>query len=51
MGMKLSVSPLIRQTAIRQQPRKNIPSKNPEEYYRRTIAIPLLDRLMQEMNF
>ena len=51
MGMKLSVSPLVRQTAIRQQPRKNIPSKNLEEYYRRAIVIPLLDRLMQEMKF
>ena len=51
MGMKLSVTPSIPQTTIRPQHRNNIPSENPGEYYRRAIALPLLDRLTQEMKF
>ena len=47
--MKLSVTPALSQTTIKQQRHNNITSKNPEEYYRRAIVIPLLDRLKQEM--
>ena len=49
--MKLSVTPALSQTTIRQQHHNNITSENPEEYYRRAIVIPLLDRLKQEMKF
>ena len=49
MGMKLSVTPLISRTSIRQEHRNNIPSKNPEKYYERAITIPPLDILTQEI--
>lgn len=48
--MKLSVTPALSQTTIRQQHHNNITSENPEEYYRRAIVIPLLDRLKQEIS-
>ena len=47
----ISATPSLPRTTIRQQYRNNIPSENPEEYYRKEIAIPLLDRLTQEMKF
>ena len=49
--MKLSVTPTLSQTTISQQHHNSITSKNPEEYYRRAIVIPLLNRLKQEMKF
>ena len=49
--MKLSVTPSIPQTTIRQQHHNNIPSENPGENYRRATAIPLLNRLTQEIKF
>ena len=51
MEMKLVITPSIPLTTNRQQHRNNIPSTNPEQYYRREITIPLLDRLTQEMKF
>ena len=51
MEMKLLATPSIPLTTNRQQHRNKIPSTNPEQYYRREITIPLLDRLTQEMKF
>ena len=51
MGMKLSVTPSIPRTTMRQQHRNNIPSENPGEQCKRATAIPLLDRLTQERKF
>ena len=31
--------------------RNNVPTENPEEYYRRALAIPLVDRFIAEMTF
>ena len=50
MEMKLVITPSIPLTTNRQQHRNNIPSANPEQYYRREITIPLLDRLTQEIS-
>ena len=47
----ISATPSLPRTTTRQQYRNNIPSENPEEYYRKEIAVPLLDRLTQEMKF
>ena len=31
--------------------RNNVPAENPEEYHRRALAIPLVDRFVAEMTF
>ena len=31
--------------------RNNVPAENPEKYYRRALAIPLVDRFIAEMTF
>ena len=48
---KLHVEPIIPRSAVRQMHRKNVPVKNPEEYYRRALVIPLVDRFIAEMTF
>ena len=45
----VSVEPTIPRTVIRQKHRNNTPSSCPEEYFRRTLAIPLLDPIIMEM--
>ena len=45
----VSVEPTIPRTVIRQKHRNNTPSSCPEEYFRRTLAIPLLDTIIMEM--
>jgi len=47
----LSVQPSIPRSAARQMHRNNVPAENPEEYYRRVIAIPLIDNFISEMTF
>ena len=51
MVTKLSVEPAIPRTVARQMHRNNVPAENPEEYYRRVIAVPLIDRFISEMTF
>ena len=51
MAAKLTVEPAIPRTIARQMHRNNVPAENPEEYYRRVIAVPLIDRLISEMTF
>jgi hypothetical protein len=34
----------------RQSHRNNVPQSNPEEYFRRAVAIPFLDHLIAEMS-
>ena len=48
---KLHVEPIIPRSAVRQMHRKNVPVKNPEEYYRKALVIPLVDRFIAEMTF
>ena len=44
MADKLQVSPTLPRTAKRQQHyRNNVEARTPEEYYRRALAIPMLD--------
>ena len=40
MATKLSVEPAIPRTVARQMHRNNVPAENPEECYRRVIAVP-----------
>ncbi len=42
--------PQVPRTASRQQHRENIEHSSTEEYYRRSIILPLLDNLIQQMN-
>ncbi len=42
--------PQVPRTASRQQHRENIEHGSTEEYYRRSIYLPLLDYLIQQMN-
>ena len=51
MVTKLSVEPAIPRTVARQMHRNNVPAENPEEYYRRVIAVPLINRFISEMTF
>ena len=51
MAKKLSVEPAIPRTVARQMHCNNVPAENPEEYYRRVIAVPLIDRFISEMTF
>ena len=51
MATKLSVEPALPRAIARQMHRNNVPAENPEEYYRRVIAVPLIDRFISEMTF
>ena len=51
MATKLGVEPAIPRTVARQMHRNNVPAKNPEKYYRRVIAVPLIDRFRLEITF
>ena len=51
MATKLSVEPVIPRTVARRMHRNNGPAENPEEYYRRVITGPLIDRFISEMTF
>ena len=51
MATKLSVVPAIPRTVVKQMHRSNVPAENPEEHYRRVIAVPLIDRFISEMTF
>ena len=50
MTTSLDVSPSVPKTVPRQMNR-NIPANTPEEYYRRVLAIPILDTFIAEMEF
>ena len=51
MAAKVNVDPTIPRSAARQMHRNNVPADNPEEYYRRALAIPLIDKFVSEMSF
>ena len=51
LATKISIQPSLPRVAIRQQHRSNTPATTPKEYYRRTIAVPLVDHLISEMDF
>lgn len=45
----IDVEPDVPRTVSRQLGRDNVEHASPEEYYRRSIALPLLDHLIQQM--
>ena len=47
----LHIEPTIPRSTVRQMHRNNVPAENPEEYYRRALSIPLVDRFIAEMTF
>ena len=49
MAAKFGVTPSIPRTAVRQLNRSNVPALTPEEYFRRALAVPLLDTFVSEM--
>lgn len=46
---EIDVTPEVPRTASRQIHRDNVEHSTPEEYYRRSIILPLLDSLIQQM--
>ena len=48
---KMNVTPSTPRTAQRQMHRDNFEAANPNEYFKRVIAIPILDTLLLEMKF
>ena len=51
LAEKLHIEPAIPRSAVRQMYCKNVPAENPEEHYRRALAIPLVHRFIAEMTF
>ena len=51
MAAKFGVTPSIPRTAARQLDRNNVPALTPEDYFRRALAVPLLDTFVSEMEF
>ena len=49
MVEKLHIVPTIPRSVVKQMHRNNISAENPEEYYQRALAIPLVDRFIAEM--
>ena len=51
MAEKMNVTPSTPRMAQRQMHRDNFEAANPNEYFKRVIAIPILDTLLLEMKF
>ena len=49
MAVDVGVQPSRPRIARKQQHRCNVPAENPEEYYRRSLCIPLLDHVITDM--
>ena len=49
LGDKVDFEPSIPRLCGNQTKRANTPAASPEEYYRRTLVIPFLDHLNQQM--
>ena len=50
LAEELDVSPAKPRTCGRQTQRSNAPSESVEDYFKKTITIPLLDHILTEMN-
>jgi len=46
----LGTEPSVPRTASRQRHRENTPNDSPEEYYCRTLFVPFLDHITEEMS-
>ena len=51
MAERMNVTPSTPRMAQRQMHRYNNEAANPKEYYKRVIAIPILETLFSEMKF
>ena len=51
IATSLDISPSVPRTVSTQMHRSNIPANTSEEYYRRVMAIPVLETFIAEMNF
>ena len=51
MAEGMNITPSSPRTAQRQMHRDNIEAANPKTYYKRVIAVPILDTLISEMKF
>ncbi len=49
IGADIDVMPDVPRTVSRQLSRDNVEHASPEEYYRRSIVLPLLDHSIQQM--
>lgn len=45
----IDVTPHVPQLTGRQTQRNNVPATSPEEYYRRSVTIPFIDHLLEEL--
>ena len=50
LASDLGTEPIIQRTTLRQLHRENTPHDSPEEYYHRTLFIPFLDHITEEMS-
>ena len=50
MASKVGTVPSLLRLVGRLAHRSSVPCINPEEYFRRSVAIPFLDHLLKEMN-
>ena len=50
-SLSLDDSPSVPSTVSRQMNQSNIPANTPEKYYRKVLAIPVLDTFIIEMEF
>ena len=51
MAIKLDVRPSLPRRVARQMHPKNVPADTPKEYFKRSLAIPLLDNFIYELKF
>jgi len=50
LGSDLGTEPSIPRTALRERRRENTPHDSLEEYYPRTLFVPFLDQITEEMS-
>ena len=50
MAENVGSTPRVPQLTKRQTQRCNVPATDPEEYFRRSVTVPLIDHILQEMN-
>lgn len=50
MALKVGTNPSMPRIVGRQTQLSNVVADSPEEYYRRSVTIPFVDHLLQEMN-
>ena len=51
MAIKLDAQPSLPCRAARQMHRNNVPADTPKEYFKRSLAIPLLENFIYELEF